>query len=126
MTETAEAVRFPIRFTGANKAMVVLGMHPGNSHVTINGDDVEVRMGWCFAVRFRRSSVASAAEDHDRVRGWGVHGWKGQWLVNGSSSGLVRIELAAPVKGRLLGIPVTVRTLRVTLQDPEALVATLS
>lgn len=126
MTEPVAPTRFPIRFTGANKAMAVLGLNPGNSHVDIGTDEVEVRMGWAFSVRFPRASASRVAEDQARVLGWGVHGWRGTWLVNGSSSGLVRIDLAEPVKGRVLGIPVTVRTLRVAMEDPGALVAALT
>lgn len=126
MSATTAATRFPIRFSGLNKAMVVLGLHPGNSHVAIDGAEVEVRMGWAFSVRFPRSAVSQVTEDHGSVWGWGVHGWRGEWLVNGSSAGLVRIELSAPVKGRLLGIPVTVRSLRVAVQAPADLVNSLA
>ena len=58
--------------------------------------------------------------------GWGVHGWRGEWLVNGSSSGLVRIELDPPVRARMLIVRVTVRVLRVAVEDPAGLVAALT
>lgn len=117
---------FPIRFTGLNRAMVVLGITPANSEVRVGADEVEVRMGWVFRVRFDRAEVADVAPDPARVWGWGVHGWRGVYLVNGSSSRIVRIDLAAPVKGRLLGIPVTVRAVRVSVDDPGGLVDALT
>jgi hypothetical protein len=84
-------------------------------------------MSWAFSLTIPRSAIRHVAEDHGRVWGWGVHGWRGQWLVNGSSSGLVRIELDPPTRGRLLLVlPVKVCVLRVSVDDPTALVAALS
>lgn len=120
------AERFPIRFTGANKAMRYLGLTPSTSDVRLDGDFVHVRMGWAFAVSFPRSAVRSAAPDHGPVTGWGVHGWRGSWLVNGSSGGLVRIELSPPARARLIVFSVKLRVLRVSVEDPSGLVAALA
>ena len=114
---------FPIRFTGFNKAMVVLGMGPRGSRVEIDGGTVRIRMGWAFRLRFARADIASAALDTARVGGWGVHGWRGVWLVNGSSKGIVRIDLRERVRGYVMGIPVKIRAVRVSVEDPDALVA---
>jgi hypothetical protein len=46
-------------------------------------------------------------------------------LVNGSSSGLVRITFDPPAHGHTAGVPVTVRVLRVSVDDPDALVQAL-
>jgi hypothetical protein len=119
--EVSETSRFPIRFTGANHAMVVLGLTSGNSHVDVADDRVEVRMGWAFRVEFERSSVQSVADDRDAVTGWGAHGWRGVWLVNGSSSGIVRIELDPPARAKVCGVPVELRVLRVAVEDPAGL-----
>jgi hypothetical protein len=116
---------FPIRFTGINRAMAALGIGPRRSRVEIDGEVVHIRMGWAFRLRFDRSNVASAERDTGRVGGWGVHGWRGVWLVNGSSKGLVRIDLTQPAKGRVIGWPVNVRTVRVSVDDPAALIAAL-
>ena len=91
--------------------MVVLGMHRGNAYVEVSPEVVRVRMGWAFDVSIAGSAVRSIAEDHGRVWGWGVHGWRGEWLVNGSSSGLVRIAVDPPVRARLLIARVSVRVL---------------
>ena len=85
--------RFPIRFTGLNKAMVVLGITPKSSRVEVGQDELRVTLSWAFKLVVPRAAVRSAVPDHDRVTGWGAHGLRGTWLVNGSSSGIVRIEL---------------------------------
>jgi hypothetical protein len=113
--------RFPIRFTGANHARVVLGLTPGNSRVEVFEDRVEVRMGWAFRATIDRASIQSVSDDHDRVTGWGAHGWRGVWLVNGSSSGIVRIELEPSGSAKVCGVPVELRVLRVSVEDPAGL-----
>lgn len=113
--------RFPIRYSGVNKSMAVLGLRRSNSHVDIGATDVTVSMGWAFRATVPRASVASVADDHDRVLGWGAHGWRGVWLVNGSSSGIVRIDLEPDGRARVAGIPVRLRRLRVSVEDPAGL-----
>jgi hypothetical protein len=113
--------RFRVRFTGANKAMAVLGLTPGNSFVDVCATDVVVRLGWAFRATVPRSTVQAVAPDHDEVRGWGAHGWNGRWLVNGSSSGIVRIELRPAGRARVAGFPVTLSEVRVSVDDPAGL-----
>lgn len=121
------AARFPVHFTGLNRLMAVLGMVPARCDVTVDADTVRVRMAWAFSLTFLRSSVRLAREDHGLVWGWGVHGWRGQWLVNGSSRNLVRVELDPPTRARLLLLfPVRVRVLRVSVDDPAGLIAALT
>ncbi len=52
--------------------------------------------------------------------GWGAHGWRGRWLVNGSSSGIVVLDIEPPAAARVLGFPVAVRELALSLETPEA------
>jgi hypothetical protein len=68
----------------------------------------------------------AAEHDDGRVTGWGVHGWRGTWLVNGSADGLVRLDIDPPVKARTAMVPVRLRTLRVSLADPTAFLADLA
>lgn len=117
--------RFPIRFTGANRAMAVLGLSPGGSWVEVGDDRLGVRMGWAFRLEVPLEHVRSAERYEGRVWSWGVHGWRGRWLVNGSSSGIVRIELSPPAGARTLGFPIRVRELLVSVVDPEGLIAAL-
>ena len=117
--------RFPIRFTGLNGAMRVLGLSPSGSWVELDDDRLRVRMGWAFKLDTARESIRDARLDHDRVWAWGVHGWRGRWLVNGSSSGIVRIDFAPPVRARSGPFPITVRELRMSIDDPDGLVSAL-
>lgn len=111
--------RFPILYTGFNRVMVVLGLRPANSYVDVTDRDVTVKMGWAFRATIDRSTIRSVEDDHDPVWGWGAHGWRGRWLVNGSSSNIVRVEIDPPAPARTAGFPVKLRTLRVSLEDPE-------
>jgi hypothetical protein len=122
----AMPARFPMRFTGLNRAMVLLGIVPEHCRVEVDGAEVRVRMGWVFRLDALRANVRGVAPDHGPVWGWGAHGWRGSWLVNGSSSGLVRVEFDPPVRARTAGFPVRVRVLRVSVVDPDALVEALS
>jgi hypothetical protein len=118
--------RFPIRFTGANRAMVLLGIVPEHCRVEVDEGELRVRMAWAFQLDVPRANVRAVAPDHGLVWGWGAHGFRGTWLVNGSSAGLVRVELDPAGHGRVAGFPVRVRVLRVSVQDPDALVAALT
>ncbi len=118
--------RFPILFTGLNKAMVGLGLLPGQCWVEVDEDEVAVRMGWAFRATIPRSSIWAVELTDRRVFAWGVHGWQGQWLVNGSSRNLVAIEIDPVARARVLGVPTRVLQLRVSVVDPDGLVAALS
>lgn len=118
--------RFAVRFTGLNKAMVLLGITPGGSYVDIDDTAVTVRMSWAFRATFDRAAVWSVEPHNGRVWGWGVHGWGGEWLVNGSSSGIVRIGIDPPGRAHVTGWPVKLRVLRVAVEDPDGLIAALA
>ena len=116
--------RFPIRFTGANKAMVLLGVVPEQCRVEVDEGELRVRMAWLFRldVPARRRALGRGVATGG-CSGWGAHGWRGTWLVNGSSSGLVRIELDPAGRGRVVGRwQSEVRVLVVSVEDPDALV----
>ncbi|MGA9276883.1 hypothetical protein [Ilumatobacter sp.] len=118
--------RFPIRFTGANRAMVVLGMSSRNSFIDVGDEVVTVRMGWAFSTSIPRAAVHDAADDDRRVLGWGAHGWRGRWLVNGSSSGIVCVRIDPATSARLMSfIPVSLRELRISVDEPAELISTL-
>ena len=121
----APPVRFPIRFTGANRALAVLGVVPSQCRVELDEAQLHVCFGWAFTMHAPLADVRGAAPDDGPVWAWGAHGWRGQWLVNGSSSGIVRIEFEPPAHAHTAGVPVTVRVLRVSLDDPDGLLAAL-
>jgi hypothetical protein len=59
------------------------------------------------------------------VGGIGVHGWAGRWLVNGSTKGVVAIDIDPPARGYVMGFPVRLRQLAVGLADPEGFLAAI-
>ena len=100
-----------------------LGLGPGNSDVTVDGDTLHVAMGWGFSADIPLASIKAATASDDRVLGWVVHGWRGRWLVNGSSHGIVELTIDPPVQARVVGVPTTLRNLRGSVTDPDALIA---
>jgi hypothetical protein len=118
--------RFPIRFDDWYRALsAALLLLPSSSYVAVKSDAVEVRMGWAFRAAFPRAAVASVAPSHKRVFSRGVHGFAGRWLVNGSSEGLLAIEMASRQRAYVMGFPVRLRTLIVSVEEPAALAAAL-
>ena len=61
--------------------------------------------------------------DVDMRWGVGVHGWAGRWLVNGATTGIVTLTVDPAARGRMLGVPVKLRVLHLSLQDPDGFVA---
>ena len=120
--------RFAISYNSFNRALLtLLGMGPARSFVSVGDDSVTVRMGWSFRADIPRSTIVSARPDDAGVWGWGVHGWGGRWLVNGSSSGIVRIDLDPAVPGKVVGpFGVSLRVLRVSVDEPDALLDALA
>lgn len=121
-----DAMRTPIRFTGLNRAMALLGMQRRNSWVEVAAGVLRVRMGWWFRATVPLSVVKSAERDTARVFGWGVHGWRGEWLVNGSSSGIVRIAIDPAQRARTCGLRVRLHLLRVSVEDPDELIRSVT
>ena len=103
----------------------VVGLGPRFSRVTVTEDELHVRLGWAFRASVPRTAVRQVAPDTRRVLGWGAHGRRGRWLVNGSSKGLVTVTVEPPASGAVAGWPVRVRELRVSVEAPGFFVATL-
>jgi hypothetical protein len=70
--------------------------------------------------------MRSAERAPDSPLSIGVHGWRGRWIVNGAASPMVAISIAPAARARMLGLPVSLRELRVSVDDPEALVAAVT
>ena len=117
---------FPIRYGVFLQLLSVLGMGPRFSSVEVEVEPVRVRMGWSFKADIPRRSITGAEASPGLVGGIGVPGWRGQWLVNGSAKGLVTIHIDPPARARVLGVPVRLRTLQVSVESPDELVAGLS
>ena len=111
--------RFPIRYNPA--ARVLLGaifIRPTGSFVEVSEREVSVRMGWGFRASFARSSVVRCSEGIKGILlGLGIHGFGGKWLVS--------LQLSPAQRAYVLGVPVKLRELQVSLVEPEALLNVL-
>lgn len=105
--------------------LTLFGSGPRHSRVTLTDDQVEVRLGLAFRGSVPRSTIRSLTRHRGRVWGWGAHGWRGRWLVNGSSKGIVVLHIDPPGRGRVMGFPVRTRELAVSLEEPDAFAAAL-
>ena len=122
-----DLVDFGIRFdTFSRLLMTPLAMGARRSRLRIEGDTVRVRMGWGFRATFPRIAVV-AAERAPKVRlTRGAHGWRGRWLVNGAGDGLVDITLDPAQRARVVGFPVGLSHLVVSVDDPDGLMEALA
>ncbi len=119
--------RFSIRFDSMYRVLsAALLLSPADSLVEVEGDEVRVRMAWAFRARFPRSAVVSAVEHRRKPLSRGVHGWAGRWLVNGSGEGIVNISLEPRQRGYVVGFPVRLRNLLVSVEDPASLIMALT
>ncbi len=103
-----------------------LGMGRRFSHVVVDDAQVHVAMGFGFRATVPRASITAASPYTGRILGWGAHGWRGKWLVNGSSHGIVAISISPQGRGHVLGFPVKLRLLLVSVTEPDQLIAELS
>jgi hypothetical protein len=92
---TAEA--FAIRYGRWRPRFSILGIGPRCSRVELGPSQIRVRIG----------------------------NLRGAWLVNGSATGLPSMDLAAPGRAGVLGVPVTVRKPGLGLVDPDGFLAAL-
>ena len=126
MTVISERARFPISFDRWYGALSrVLGLPPSTAYVELSGAEVEIRMGWAFRARFPRSAVASAAVADIRPLSRGVHGFGGRWLVNGSGHTILSLHLRPAQRAYVLGVPVRVRELMVSVAQSHSLASAL-
>lgn len=116
-------MRFPIRFDGWFRRLTsALLIRPADCFLELAGDAVDVRMGWAFRARFTRVCVSDACVLEGTVTSRGVHGWNGRWLVNGSGDRIVSIDLQPVQRARVLGVPVRLRQLAISVENADALV----
>jgi hypothetical protein len=120
-------LRFPISFDGWYRVLwSALGLPPSRSYVSVDPEQVEVRMGWAFRSRFPRSAVESGSELDISPLSRGVHGFGGRWPVNGSGHGIVRLELSPRQRAYVVGIPVRLKSLLVSVAEPSALASAVA
>jgi hypothetical protein len=101
-------------------------MGPKRSEVVIDGNTLRVKFGWGFQADIPLASITKAEPNNDRVTSWGAHGWRGRWLVNGSSKGIVELTIDPPARASTIGVPIKLRSLCVSVTDPDALIAAVA
>lgn len=117
---------FPVSFDSWYRVLSsLLALPPSNAYVALGHEQVEVRMGWAFRSRFPRSAIVSAAAVDMRPLSRGVHGFGGRWLVNGSGRGIVSIQLSPTQRAYVMGVPVRLRELLISVAEPPAVAAAL-
>jgi hypothetical protein len=118
----AHTQRFPIQFDPAYRLLSsTLLLLPSDSYVEIGERELYVRMGWAFRLRCARGAVARIEPSTRRPLSRGVHGFAGRWLVNGSGSGIISLHLLPAQRGYVMGVPVRVRELMLSVEDVDAL-----
>jgi hypothetical protein len=107
----------PIRFTSPYSWLLsIIGAPPQWSHIQVEGNRVRVRLGWAFHATFDRRDVVSVTPKGAQVS-VGAHGWRGRWLVNGAHRPIASVQLRKAARGFVLGFPVHVRELLVSIDD---------
>jgi hypothetical protein len=119
--------RFPIRFDSAYALLSrALLLRPSDSFIDVDGPEVRVQMGWAFRARFPLSAVQAATRFAGKPLSRGVHGWAGRWLVNGSGEGIVQIDLSPPQRAFMFPVPLRLRQLLVSVEEPAAFIAAIT
>jgi hypothetical protein len=113
---------FPIRYSKVSRwffALLRLGAQ--HAKVELTDDALRVRMGWAFRATLPRRSIRRAALHRDVWWAIGIHSDRRfkSWLVNGSSQGIVFLDLLPPAKGRAGPFPIAIERLGLGLEDPE-------
>jgi len=94
--------------------------------VILSDDALRVRMGIWFHVEVPRSSIKGAGRYRDVWWAIGAHtDFNGGWLVNGSSKGIVFLDIDPRQPGRGIGFRTSVRRLGLGLEDPDGFLAAL-
>ncbi len=118
--------RFPIQFDAWYRLLSSsLLLFPSSSFVEVDENSVRVRMGWGFRSEFPREKIQSVKATDSMVLSRGVHGFGGDWLVNGSSKGMVEVQLSPPQRAWVIGVPVKLKKLLVSLEDAAAFISAI-
>ncbi|GAB6904038.1 hypothetical protein [Kineosporia succinea] len=119
----AEDRAFRIAYArGMRLLLGALACGPSVSGIVVSDESVRVWMGWAFQATIPRHAIAAADLEERAVISIGVHGWRGTWLVNGTTRQLVRIQLNVGVQARVLGWKVPLTTLFVSVEDRDEFV----
>ena len=118
---------FALAYGRIHALLVVLGLGPAHSLVELTDERLSVRMGWAFHAEVPRPAIRNPIRDRDWPWAIGVHtNMKGSWLVNGSATRIVAMDVVPPVRAAMAGFPITVRRLGLSLEDPDGFLAAVT
>jgi hypothetical protein len=115
--------RYSISYGALGPLLTLLGLGRRFSFIERNGNQLHVKMGWGFRARFPVTSIRSVSAYTGVAMGIGVHGFGGNYLVNGKASGIVTLEIEPRGRAFVIGIPAKLRKLSVSLDEPEQFIA---
>ncbi len=115
----------PISFGLTRPLLVAIGFLERWCWLRVGPHDLVVQMSYGFRATIPRSSIRSVAPWTGFPLGIGVHGWRGRWLVNGATRELVAVDIEPAGRARVLGFPVRLSQLIVSVDDADRLVAAL-
>ena len=93
--------------------------------VEVTRSSLVVALGWSFRATVPRASIAAVAAVPWRRLSIGAHGWRGRWLVNTAPGPLVRVTIEPPAPARVLGVPIRLRELTLSIDDVDAFLTEL-
>lgn len=93
--------------------------------VEVTDSALLVSLGWSFRVAVPRAAIQEVASVPWRRLSIGAHGWRGRWLVNTTGGPLVRVRIDPATPGRILGVPIRVRELLLSIDDVDAFLTDL-
>ena len=103
-----------------------LGFLGAHGVVELDDERLRVHVGPLFRVDVPRALVTSVEiVTPSWLAGFGVHHWRGAWVIDGRREDAVDVKLSKAVTGRMLGIPVRVRRLQLGVERLEELKAEL-
>ena len=121
-----DSTRVPIRFDAWYRVLSSLVLlSPSDSFIELASDEVTVRMAWGFRTRFPMACVVRAGRYDNAPLSRGVHGFAGRWLVNGSGDRILTIDVEPHQRAWVMGVPVKLRQLLVSVDEPERMAARL-
>jgi hypothetical protein len=132
MNHTSDEPRFIIRRTRwVRPLLMAVGLtRDSNSYVAIEGDSLHLRFGWFFDNSFPLSEVESVGLT--RWRWYYGLGWRtnfaGRVGAVAATDGVVEVRFREPqpVKGIVPGVKMPSSRIAISLDEPEAFIATLS
>lgn len=121
-------MRFDIAYGATAPLLTAIGLRKSAAYVELDDSALAVRMGWSFSARVPLDAIDGVKALDRKYLSIGVHGWNGNWLVNGQQDQLVRIHIdpAAKISARVGPAPVKLTQLTVSLDEPDAFVTAVT